>query len=141
MQDDYHKGREISSERKNLILILYNFIVKLKKKLNIDSNYCFVKIIQQIFRNKDSIKNLKDPVLLNTAESINTTFEILAIKYKTSKIQTYRTEIDYNTIKDHFFLILEIIDFVFGVSITKMKFTSFAIVVIQKQLNAVSSPK
>jgi len=121
MQDDYHKGREISSERKNLILILYNFIVKLKKKLNIDSNYCFIKIIQQIFRNKDSIKNLKDPVLLNTAESINTTFEILAIKYKTSKIQTYRTEIDYNTIKDHFFLILEIIDFVFGVSITKMK--------------------
>ena len=111
----------ISAERKNLILNLDKFIIKLKKKLNVDVNYSFIKIVQQIFRNGDINRNLKDPELVNIAELINRAFEILAEKYKTSRIQTYRIEIDYNTIKDHFFLILEIIDFVFGVSIKEMK--------------------
>jgi len=115
------KSKKISPERKNLVLNLYKFIVKLKKKLNIDNNYCFIKIIQEIFRNGHINENLKSPELLNTAELVNKAFNILVEKYKSSRIQTYRTEIDYYTIKDHFFLILEIIDFVFGVSITKMK--------------------
>jgi len=115
------KSKEISSARKNLVLDLYKLIVKLKKKLSIDNNYSFIKIVKILFKNGDRNKNLKNPELLNTAELINKAFNNLAEKYRSSRIQTHRTEIDYNTIKAHFFLILEIIDFVFGGSITKMK--------------------
>ncbi|MHA1490440.1 MAG: hypothetical protein ACTSRI_12395 [Promethearchaeota archaeon] len=113
--------KKITNKRKNLIQELYDFLLNLKKHLELTENYNLIKIIGYIFYCKRSGQDLKSPIAQKISQLIQAKLIDLVEKYKNSNIQTYRTEVDYETIKNHFFLILNIIDFIFGVSITKMK--------------------
>lgn len=113
--------KEVSSERINLIQELSQFILRIKRELNVKHNFSLIKNIKQIFDSNERGLKLVEPRLRIINQEIDKKIRELVDKYSKSKIQTYRSEVDYKTIKDHFHLIIEINDFVFGDSITNMK--------------------
>ncbi len=113
--------KRISFERKKLILELNHFIINLKKELNIRETYKFVHILNDIIKIRRNKKLFKNPTYEKIFLEIDNKFHDFVNKYKCSRIQTDRRNVNFKTIEDHFLLVLDIIDFVFGVSLTELK--------------------